>query len=437
MFSTLSVKLKQAIQVKLQSATLRGGLWIFASRLGRNALQAVYFVLIARSLGAEQYGTFVGVASLVKILLPFAAWGSGEILMKHVSRHPELFSAYWGNALVMTAAFSTACMTLLIGCSDLVLPSSATLGLIVCVGLADLVFSRILEITLSAFMAVELHHLNAQLHVLLTLNSVIAAICLAVFVPEPNVTAWGGLYLMSRVVTLAIALILVHRTLGKPKPALKWIAPELADGFYFSVDFSAYTLSNDLDKTMLARIGTLQAAGLYAAAYRIIDVALTPIMSLTAVAYAKFFRAGANGMQGSVGVAKKFVPLAATYGLVASVGICLVAPLASFILGSEYDGVVEAIRWLSPLLFLRSIQSFAADTLTGAGLQGIRTVLQVSVALLNGVGNFFLIPLFSWKGAVWASLVSDGLLVCGMWLLVFLFYRQEMSERQALGSAQS
>ncbi len=429
--------LQRSLQAKLQSSTFKGGLWILGSRLGRNVLQGVYFLLIARSLGAEQYGTFIGVAALVKILLPFAMWGSSEILMKHVSREPERFNAYWGNALAMVAAFGTVCMVVLLGLSGMVLSPAATLSLIVCVGLADLIFSRVVEIALKAFMAVDLHHLNAQLHVLLTVNSVLAALCLAVFVPEPNVTVWGGLYLVSRVVTMAIALFLVQRTLGKPKVVLKWIAPELAQGFFFSVDFSASTLSNDLDKTMLARIGTLQATGIYGAAYRVIDVALAPIMSLAAVAYAKFFRAGVDGVQGSMQVAKRLVPIAGTYGLMASVAVCLAAPLVPLLLGPDYAEVVSAIRWLSPLLFLRSIQNFAADTLTGAGLQGTRTLLQVGVALLNGVGNFFLIPLYSWKGAAWASLVSDSILVSGLWLLVFLFYRQQMAQQQTESQQQT
>ncbi len=424
--SSLPDRLFLTFKKKFENPTFQGAIWIFASRMLRIVLQAAYFLLIARSLGTEQYGTFIGVASLVKILLPFSAWGAPEILMKHVSRNPLLFSAYWGNGLAMIGAFGTLCLTLMLGFSGILLPPSATLGLMVCVGLADLFFSRVLDVALKAFMAMDLHHLNAKFHVLLTVNSVIAALCLAVLVPEPNVTAWGGLYLASRVVTMLMAFALIHRTIGKPKLVFKWIVPELGQGFFFSVDFSAYTLSSDLDKTMLARLGTLEATGIYGAAYRVIDVAIAPVMSLAAVAYAQFFRAGQQGVQGSLQVAKRFVPLAGGYGILASIGVFAIAPVVPYLLGSDYAAAVDAIRWLSPLLFLRSLQSFAADTLTGAGLQGNRTILQVSVALLNGVANWWLIPIYSWKGAAWASILADGTMLVGLWILVALSYREQM-----------
>ncbi len=34
----------------------------------------------------------------------------------------------------------------------------------------------------------------------------------------------------------------------------------------------------------------------------------------------------------------------------------------------------------------------------------------IGVALFNVVINFWLIPLYSWRGAAWASLLSDGAL---------------------------
>ena len=53
--------------------------------------------------------------------------------------------------------------------------------------------------------------------------------------------------------------------------------------------------------------------------------------------------------------------------------------------------------------------------MTGADFQGFRSCIQVVVALLNVCLNLWLIPGYSWRGAAWASLVSDGLLVLGTW----------------------
>ncbi len=38
------------------------------------------------------------------------------------------------------------------------------------------------------------------------------------------------------------------------------------------------------------------------------------------------------------------------------------------------------------------------------------------MAVFNVALNFWLIPAYSWRGAAWASLASDGLLAIGCWI---------------------
>ena len=46
--------------------------------------------------------------------------------------------------------------------------------------------------------------------------------------------------------------------------------------------------------------------------------------------------------------------------------------------------------------------------LTGAGLQRYRTTTQCIAAGANFALNLWLIPLYGWLGAAWASLLTDG-----------------------------
>ena len=79
---------------------------------------------------------------------------------------------------------------------------------------------------------------------------------------------------------------------------------------------SAQTVYNDIDKTMLARFSTLDATGIYAAAYRIIDVSFTPVRSVLNAAYANFFRHGKGGIAVSYSYAKRILPKVMGYSLV-------------------------------------------------------------------------------------------------------------------------
>ena len=64
-------------------------------------------------------------------------------------------------------------------------------------------------------------------------------------------------------------------------------------------------------------------------------------------------------------------------------------------------------------------------SLTGAGFQGARSGIQVLVALFNVGINLWLIPTYSWRGAAWASIISDGLLSILLCLVMLYIARRE------------
>jgi O-antigen/teichoic acid export membrane protein len=117
--------------------------------------------------------------------------------------------------------------------------------------------------------------------------------------------------------------------------------------------------------------------------------------------------------------------------LLACVALFVGAPIVPHLLGPEYARTTVALRWLSPLPLLKTLHYFVADSLTGAGLQGLRTALQVGVAVFNILLNLWLIPAHSWRGAAWSSLASDGMLAATLWTAVVVLGRQEVAQQLA------
>ena len=68
----------------------------------------------------------------------------------------------------------------------------------------------------------------------------------------------------------------------------------------------------------------------------------------------------------------KLLPRATAYSFLISFAMFFGAPMIPYFLGHEYARSVEALRWLAPLPVLKMIHSFIADSLTGAGFQGLR-----------------------------------------------------------------
>jgi O-antigen/teichoic acid export membrane protein len=248
-------------------------------------------------------------------------------------------------------------------------------------------------------------------------------------IAHPNAVQWSTFYLVTTSISATYALIAVCRRLGLPRLGLGSLTGDLREGFYFSVSLSSQSIYNNIDKTMMVRLATLEAAGVYATAYRVLDVAFQPVSSLLYSTYAKFFQHGALGIRGATRYARRLLPYALAYGAVASTLLFAMAPLLPLVIGKKFVGADEALRWLSPIVLFRVIHYLFSNSLTGANFQGLRCGLQVGVAAVNAILNLWLIPAYSWRGAAWASLVSDGLLAVSVCLAtVLLMAREKLPE---------
>src|SRR5271154_1181792 len=111
------------IEFRLKSVLARNTLWMFVGQGLRLVIQALYFVEIASSLGVRNYGAFIGVVALVGIVYPFGALGSGNLLVKNVSRDKSLFPLYWGRALVTTTICGSLLLLVVLALSRFALPA--------------------------------------------------------------------------------------------------------------------------------------------------------------------------------------------------------------------------------------------------------------------------------------------------------------------------
>jgi O-antigen/teichoic acid export membrane protein len=412
----------------MQKPLVRGTMWLLVGRGLRLVLQAAYFVIIARTLGVEKYGEFVSITALAAIVTPFVGLGTEILLLKNMAKNRSLFALYWGNSLVITLVTGAIFTILLLVMAPLVLNQSISPLAILLVAVGDLICGSITNLAGRTFQAVDRLKIASQIGLVVMFTKVLAAIALLKYFPNPSGLEWISLYTASSLLSALWSVILVQRSFGPPTLDLAQIKPELAEGVYFSISNSAYTIYSDIDKTMLARLSTLAATGIYAAAYRLIDVAFTPVIAIAGAAYAEFFRKGKDGVGAALAFAKPLVGISATYSLLVGGAMILLAPIVPIVLGAEYLHVVEALRWLAAIPLFRAMQHFGGDILSGAGFQGWRSTMETFIAIFNIAINLWLIPLYSWQGAAWASLASDGMLAILFWLSVAFFYQKQKSQ---------
>jgi O-antigen/teichoic acid export membrane protein len=407
-------------------------LWMLGSHGLKLVLQAIYFIVVARKLGAAEYGTFIAATAIAEVVSPFSTLGMGNILVKNVARDRHHFSLYWGNALLTTLVSGSALTLGLVTLAPCFLPKAVSPVLLLLAAITSLIFGRVLDLARMAYQSVSRFDRTAQMNLLPHMLRAGAALWMVTFFPDPRAYDWMVLGLVCIGGAAIASLILVHQEIAPARPKLQQIIPDLRQGSYFAIGLSAQSVYNDIDKTMLASLASVEATGLYAAAYRLIEVAFVPMRSILDASYTRFFKAGKTGIQGTWLVARKLLPMMAGYGGLAAVGLALGAPIVPWILGPEYAMAVPALQWLAPIVLLKGLHYIAADTLTGADLQGYRSITQIGVAAFNILLNLWMIPRYGWQGAVMSSLASDGLLMVILWGFVALHHGRSKGRSKGL-----
>jgi O-antigen/teichoic acid export membrane protein len=414
------VSFHQAMNIP-RSSLARNTVWMILGQGLRLVIQALYFIQIARSLGVRNYGAFIGVVALVGIVYPFGSLGSGNLLVKNVARDRSLFPVYWGRSLTITLTFGLALIALVLALSRFALPAEIPLMLVAMVAVSDVIGLNLITQASQAFQAFERLKWTAAIYVMMSAGRLLGALVVVAINPHPSAFQWGYIYLGCTATVTVIALLLVHILLGAPRLHWGYIRQELREGFYFSAGQTSQTIYNDIDKTMLARLGTLSAAGVYGAAYRLIDVSFVPVSAALWSAYPNFFRAGTRGISGSCAYAKPLMLRAVAYSGAVFIFLLVSSGIVPLILGPEYEATAAALRWLAILPVLKALHYFFSDTLTSSGYQGVRTAIQATVAFLNVLLNLWVIPIYSWRGAAWSSIACDAaLLFCvssAVWLI--------------------
>ena len=412
-----------------RSAILRNASWALSAQGLQLAGRFGYFVIAARVLGPKEFGTFVACTAFIEALSPFASFGTEKLIVKYVARDQRLLQLYFGNALVVTVGCGCVLTLLALYIRPAVLPTSATSLMLAAVAVADLFGRQILLICCNTFAAIEQFRRYTQLLAGSTTLRLLGAVVLAA--SSATALKWAYLYAGSTLIAALIGLLVVTRCCGPPRFQSKLVVPSMREGFHFSTSAASQSVYNDIDKMMLARLSTLDAAAIYAVAYRFVDAAMLPVSSLAAATYPEFFRRGVHGVTSSFAFAWNIIRRSVVYGVLIGVALFVAAGLVPGIMGREYEKSIVALRWLCVLPAIKSVHAFLTDTLTGADYQWQRSMVQMVVAAFNIFLNLWIVRVYAWRGAAWSSVITDLLLAVLLYLVIRWHLRREHAEVEA------
>ena len=406
---------------------LKGSLWVISGQFVSMAFQAVYFVLMGRTLGSREYGAFVGVATLILALTQFSSAGMEMILLRNISRDRKTFAATWGNALLITVAGFVSLLAAASLFARFALAPELRL-LIPWIAFSDALFGKVVQLASRAFQGAGDMASCAKLAAFIYVVRAILAGVLYVYVHyyggHADAYTWARIYWVSPFAVSLFAAWRITTTMGLPRFG-RLRLHDLSEGFSFSLSSSSISAYNDIDKTFLVSLGQTYAAGIYSAAYRVVDVATAPLYGIYAAATPRLFREGARSVIHAASQSRRLLLRTIPYGLAVAAALYFAAPLLPRLFGSSFQGSVAALRWLCLLPLLRVFHYAWGTTITASASQWNRTATQFGAAALNLLFNFLLIPRWSWQGAAVASLITDGSLAISSRLVLWRIQRKQ------------
>jgi O-antigen/teichoic acid export membrane protein len=388
----------------------------------------VVFYLLTTRLGPSGYGYFIGAQVLVATLATFCAPSAGMLLMQEIVRERRAPKDVWQGCLGLALLTGAVGVLASLPLAALLLPG---LSLLVVALFALAQFFGAGLVALGSTYEQSQGRLPRGVVLTSTVNGVrAAAVLLLATIGDLSLMTVALTFLAVNAVFAVATVALLRVRYGLPvRPRLpSW--PEGRRGLSYAGALLSFAVQEDADKVLLVPLASPAANGLYATAYRFVQMATLPIRALVMASHPRFLRHDDDALGQHVRRTFRATGVAVGYAVVASVVLVAGAPLVATLLGGEYADAVHLVYLLTPLVLLRAVGLFAFNGLMGLGRNGVRLVLVACCAVLNAVLNIGLILAYGAVGAAVATLLSEAVFVIGSWGA--LLWYQRVHDKQVL-----
>lgn len=388
--------------------------WVGAAEIVNLVTGFLILNVLIRTLGPVGYGRYVAIAALAAILVTLSStWVTMVLLQQGIQENRGLRAAH-GEALAMAVCAAVLAFGVGLGLARLLLPELSA-GVVAAFVGGELLAGVLIQVSAAAVQVAEGLPPATRIRLLQTLARFAVVLVLAVLGAFELPALGLSLLLTYGLVGAVVHVRTVRRLRLRAWPPWPSWAGLRAGGPYAGVLVSL-AVQEDADKILLVRFADDADAGLYAAAYRLVQLGFLPIRSLIGSSHPRFLVNTPGVRREHLDRAVRYTRPAALYSIVAVIGIIVTAPVVPAFFGSEYDGTLPLLMALAPLVLLRSVSLFPLNALMGLGRYGTRFAIIASAAVLNVGLNLVLIPAMSIWGAVVSTGITELYFIVAVWV---------------------
>lgn len=387
---------------------------------GSVMMQFVTVIIVARALGPVDFGRYSIYSALSLIFIEILAFGSGDVLIKHVALEPGKFQSFLGHSLTIGAAGLLPCsMALTFIALEYQLTTAAVCAVLLVFSI-EIGFGRIAALGEQAFIA---HKQSSEANSLkLVVNGIrmLAALIIGYFGLSLNFFQWAVIQAAASTVAGLLVAIIVVTKLGWPH--LRILHDHILSGLLFSGTQIVRLTQLQVDRLTIGIVASAHTVGIYSAASRVVGLGTVPMVTLLRMTYPYFFERGAKGIAHALSLGLQVLGGLLSIATVTFVIFFFSAPFLPVLLGEEYTGAVTTAQQLAPIAFTFAFQYAGGDLLSGAGYQLLRFVSTVLNLVFITAGILFL-GHADGPGAVVAAVMLGNAVGAAMtWIFVLLVY---------------
>ncbi len=403
---------------------VRNTLFLVLSQFVSTPLGIVVNAVLARKLGADDFGTIYLASTMAGLGFLFVDWGQQATIAQRVALKREDAAETLGTSLVLKV-IGVAVVSLALGACAWLLGYSRALFVALALTIAQQAF-----VTLSASYSAVMRAFERLDWVS---GLTIAANLLAAALVIPVALLGGGLAgtLTSQAVAAVLSLAVAAWLLGKlrlqrPQATRAMGRALLRSGRGFVLFNLVLALQPYVDAVMLSRLASSEAVGWYAAARRLLGVLIFPATTVGYVLYPTMARLWHENRPRFTTLVSSTLRVVILIGVCASAGTYLFADFAIQVVYSRgaFGPAVADLQVLAGFVFLLYFTLILSAAIAASGKQMVWAGAQTLCVVVSAVGDPLLVPFCERRygngglGVCIATVLSEILMVVAALILL-------------------
>jgi O-antigen/teichoic acid export membrane protein len=387
-------------------------------------LTFVFYILLARILGPEQYGIFASATALGAILALFIQFGLPTLINREVAANPLEGSRVTLQYLLLEVLSTLPVLLLLLPLALLL--NFEGQGLIICYLTIASELCRAMKMTLRGVLKGHGWFRAESIAVALERASVVFIASTVLFVSQQLIPVVITVVIV-RGLDIAGLLYYLNRKFSLVAPmSVPSFIKLYQQAYPFAVSGVLWILYYQVDVIMLKAMATDVDAGFYNAAYRILEMFLAlprVVFQVLFTRFAKYYATEPKRLPDQIYKGTRLLVTAVLPAVI--IAICLKSIIITKLYGTEYTASISALAILLPSVSISMFGNLSHRFLQATGQEKSLPKLLMLTALVNVGINFLLIPEFGIVGAAIATLISE-LVLCllGLWQMRRVGYQK-------------